>query len=111
MPDGSDELHLKLAEGVASVDAAAWDACAGNPAYAGNPFIRYDFLHALEEANQVIVSRAEPPSRMGTTVAGLADDQVAIGDRYRIGEGRIRGHRYSYAALSPIPTSSWTCED
>jgi MOSC domain-containing protein YiiM len=45
------------------------------------------------------------------TVAGLADDQVAIGDRYRIGEGRIRGHRYSYAALSPIPTSSWTCED
>ena len=26
-------------------------ACAGNPAYDANPFIRFDFLDALEEAN------------------------------------------------------------
>ena len=34
------------------------------------PLFTEAVLHALEEANQVIVSRAEPPSRMGTTVAG-----------------------------------------
>ena len=32
------------------------------------PLFTEAVLHALEEANQVIVSRAEPPSRMGTTV-------------------------------------------
>ena len=28
----------------------AWDACATHPAYAGNPFMRFDFLHSLEES-------------------------------------------------------------
>jgi MOSC domain-containing protein YiiM len=43
------------------------------------------------------------------TVAGLADDQVCIADRYRIGEAEFEAT--SYAAVSPVPTSSWTCED
>ena len=41
------QLHRRIAE----VGREAWDACAGNPAYAGNPFIRFDFLDALEEAS------------------------------------------------------------
>ena len=36
---------------IAEIGREAWDACAGNPAYAGNPFIRFDFLDALEEAS------------------------------------------------------------
>jgi hypothetical protein len=43
------------------------------------------------------------------TVADLADDQGCIADRYRIGEAEVEVS--SYAALSPTPTSSWTCED
>jgi serine/threonine protein phosphatase PrpC len=48
--------------------------------------------HALEEANQVIVSRAEPPSRMGTTVAGLAGLETAGGDQlmvFNVGDSRV----------------------
>jgi len=49
MPDGRDERHLKLAEDVASIDASAWDACAG----ADNPFVSHAFLAALEESHSV----------------------------------------------------------
>jgi len=42
---------VRVCRRVSEVGREAWDACAGNPAYAGNPFIRYDFLHATEEAN------------------------------------------------------------
>ncbi len=49
MPDGRDEPRLRLAEGVARLDARAWDACAG----ADNPFVSHDFLAALEESGSV----------------------------------------------------------
>jgi predicted N-acyltransferase len=39
-------IHRRIAE----VGREAWDACAGNPAYAANPFIAYDFLDILEES-------------------------------------------------------------
>ena len=49
MPDSRDEPCLRLGDGVAGVDARAWDACAG----AGNPTLSYDFLAALEESGCV----------------------------------------------------------
>lgn len=42
---------VKLHRRIADVGRDAWDACATNPAYAGNPFIRFDFLDSLEQAN------------------------------------------------------------
>ena len=39
-------LHRRIAE----IGREAWDACADNPAYAGNPFVRFDFLDSLEAA-------------------------------------------------------------
>jgi serine/threonine protein phosphatase PrpC len=56
------------------------------------PLFTEAVLHALEEANQVIVSRAEPPSRMGTTVAGLAGLEAAGGDQlmvFNVGDSRV----------------------
>jgi hypothetical protein len=41
------KVHRRIAE----IGRETWDACAGNAAYAGNPFIRFDFLDALEQAN------------------------------------------------------------
>ncbi len=38
---------------VAEIGKDAWDACAGNPAYGGNPFTCFDFLHATEESGCV----------------------------------------------------------
>lgn len=49
MPDGRGEPRLRLGEGVAPLDARAWDACAGGD----NPFLSYDFLAALEETGCV----------------------------------------------------------
>jgi len=42
---------VKVSRRIAEIGREAWDACTGNPAYDANPFIRFDFLHALEEAN------------------------------------------------------------
>jgi predicted N-acyltransferase len=49
MPDGRESWQLRLGDGVARIDAAAWDACAGTD----NPFVSHDFLAALEESGSV----------------------------------------------------------
>ncbi len=41
---------VRVARRISEIGREDWDACALNPAYDGNPFIRYDFLHAAEEA-------------------------------------------------------------
>jgi predicted N-acyltransferase len=46
MPDGSATLTLTLHDRIAEIDAADWDACAGE----GNPFVRHAFLSALEDS-------------------------------------------------------------
>src|ERR1051325_2991334 len=40
---------VRVARRIAEIGREAWDACATNPAYLGNPFIRHDFLDAVEE--------------------------------------------------------------
>jgi predicted N-acyltransferase len=42
---------VKVSRRIAEIGREAWDACAGNPAYLGNPFVRFDFLDAVEQAN------------------------------------------------------------
>ncbi len=46
MPDGSATLTLTLHRAIGEISAADWDACAG----AGNPFVSYAFLSALEDS-------------------------------------------------------------
>ena len=41
---------VRVSRRIAEIGREAWDACATNPAYAGDPFLSFDFLHALEEA-------------------------------------------------------------
>jgi uncharacterized protein len=45
----SGSIVARIADGVAGIDAAQWDACAG----AGNPFVSHAFLSALEESRSV----------------------------------------------------------
>ena len=45
MPDGSATLTLTLHAHIAEIDAADWDACAGE----GNPFVSHAFLSAMED--------------------------------------------------------------
>ncbi len=49
MPDGRDQPVLRLGNGIASIDAAAWDACAGD----ANPSLSHAFLAAMEESGSV----------------------------------------------------------
>jgi hypothetical protein len=49
MPDGGEAITLKVVGGMADVEAARWDACAG----AANPFVGHAFLLALEESRSV----------------------------------------------------------
>jgi predicted N-acyltransferase len=46
MPDCSATLTLTLHAKIAEIDAADWDACAGD----GNPFVSYAFLSAMEDS-------------------------------------------------------------
>lgn len=44
-----EPISARIAEGVASIPAAQWDACAGD----GNPFLSHAFLSALETSGSV----------------------------------------------------------
>ena len=46
----SAEAVLTAHARIAEIGREAWDGCARNSAYCDNPFIRYDFLDALEES-------------------------------------------------------------
>lgn len=45
---------VKIHRRVAEIGREAWNACAGNPAYAGNPFVQFDFLDAAEVSNSAV---------------------------------------------------------
>jgi predicted N-acyltransferase len=49
MPDGREDVSVKVLNSINQVPAAEWDACAGN----ANPFVRHAFLNALEESGSV----------------------------------------------------------
>lgn len=63
-------VHRRISE----IGRDAWDACAANSAYAGNPFIRYDFLHSLEEANCAVERAGWGPQHLSVQDA---DGRVA----------------------------------
>ena len=53
---------VRVARRISEIGREAWDACAANPAYAGNPFIRYDFLDdALDYARRTPAPSAPVP--------------------------------------------------
>jgi len=49
MPDGRDAISVKTISSIHDVNAAEWDACAGET----NPFVRHAFLAALENSKSV----------------------------------------------------------
>ncbi len=71
MPDGSATLTLTLHAKIAEIDAADWDACAGD----GNPFVSHAFLSAMEDSGSAnsrtgwLPQHAVLRSESGTIVA------------------------------------------
>ncbi len=71
MPDSQDAWTLRTHESLAKIDAAAWDACAGDE----NPFVSHAFLLALEESGSA------------TAETGWLGQHIAIHD----GAGQLLG--------------------
>ncbi|WP_309092591.1 GNAT family N-acetyltransferase [Phenylobacterium sp.] len=55
---------VKVSRRIAEIGREAWDACARNPAHLSNPFVRYDFLDALEAANCAVERQGWGPQHL-----------------------------------------------
>lgn len=69
MPDAGGAISVKVLTGIAEVEPAAWDACAGPD----NPFLAHAFLLALEESGSVGGRSGWQPAHM---VAEAPDGRV-----------------------------------
>ena len=71
MPDGSEQIAVRMVERIADIPAADWDACAGDD----DPFLGHAFLNALEESGCVSAESGWLPRHLamedpdGTVVA------------------------------------------
>jgi predicted N-acyltransferase len=64
---------VKVSRRIAEIGREAWDACAENPAYEGNPFMRFDFLDSLEAANCAVERTGWGPQHLS-----VEDDQGRV---------------------------------
>ena len=71
----SQSLVVEACSRVADIGRDAWDGCAANPAFGGNPFVSYDFIDCTEE------------SGCASARTGWAPQHLALRD----GEGRTLG--------------------
>ncbi|GEO38822.1 hypothetical protein GGE65_003830 [Skermanella aerolata] len=60
MPDGKDTVTVKVMPGIGAIDAAAWDACAGEE----NPFLSHAFLKALEDSGSCRAATGWQPQHL-----------------------------------------------
>jgi hypothetical protein len=69
MPDGAEATRIDVISEIAQVDAAQWDACAGDD----DPFVSHAFLDALEQSGSAVGDRGWLPQHL---VARTADGRV-----------------------------------
>ena len=60
MPDGKETITVKVMPGIGAIDAAAWDACAGEE----NPFLSHAFLKALEDSGSCRAATGWQPQHL-----------------------------------------------
>ncbi|MSO97618.1 MAG: N-acetyltransferase [Rhodospirillaceae bacterium] len=66
----SDTLTAKVLSSIGAVDAAAWDACAGQECTDSNPFVRHAFYSALEDSKSVCAEAGWQPQHIVIEDAG-----------------------------------------
>jgi predicted N-acyltransferase len=66
------EIVARIASGVSSFEAGAWDRCAGT----GNPFLTHDFLSALEDSGSVGPGTGWQPAPIAIDGPGGAPEAV-----------------------------------
>ncbi len=80
MPDGSEQISVRVAERIAAIDEVEWDACAGGD----DPFLSHAFLGALEEAGCVSAESGWLPRHLA--VEGPDGGVIAVAPLY------VKGH-------------------
>jgi hypothetical protein len=60
MPDGAEQVTVKVASRIAEIRAAEWDVCAGPE----NPFLSHTFLDALEESGSATANTGWLPQHL-----------------------------------------------
>jgi predicted N-acyltransferase len=65
MPDGAEQVTVRVATRIAEIPATEWDACAGPD----NPFISHVFLDALEESGSATAKTGWLPQHLALTDA------------------------------------------
>ena len=70
MPDSGEAIAIRVVERIETIDAAAWDACAGTD----NPFLTYAFLHALEASGSATAETGWRPQHL------VAEDSLGLGE-------------------------------
>ena len=98
---------VRVARRISEIGREAWDACALNPAYAGNPFIRYDFLHAAEETDCATERTGWGPQHLAVEdeagqVAAAIFDWRTPGQR--ASPGGAKAAEYRAAGRDVVPT-------
>ena len=63
---------VRVSRRIAEIGREAWNACAANPAYAGNPFISFDFLDIAEQAGCAVERAGWGPQHLSIEDEGGA---------------------------------------
>ncbi len=80
MPDGREQITVRMVERIADIDARQWDACAGDD----DPFLCHAFLGALEESACISAETGWLPRHLA--VEGPDRSVVAVAPLY------VKGH-------------------
>ena len=60
MPDGNEEIVVKVIPSISEVSSEAWDRCAGT----SHPFTRHAFLSALEDSGSATTETGWQPQHL-----------------------------------------------
>ena len=82
MPDGQEPTTIRVIDSIGAVEAARWDACAGD----GNPFVAHAFLAALEDSGSVRAETGWLPQHL------LAES--GAGELLGVAPMYLKGHSY-----------------
>jgi predicted N-acyltransferase len=66
MPDGAEQVTVKIVSRIGAIAAGEWDACAG----ADNPFLSHGFLDALEESGSATAKTGWLPQHLALEDSG-----------------------------------------
>lgn len=81
----ADQIQLQLYSSISDIGQGSWNACLEPGA---NPFLSYEFLHALEESKSACARTGWLPQHVLITAQGDSSEALAVCPMY------LKGHSY-----------------